>query len=108
MPGDSGPSKWKIGITAVVLTGMMLLAFGRSYRFYSSEPSPDGKYLVEIHEIVRYREFSCEAGYHDALIHVKDKRGNILHRMYDSPAIMCPVSWRDEGVLVGGAYYKFE
>lgn len=100
--------KFKISILVAVIFSGICLASGRYYELYYRESSPDGKYSVEIFEIMRYYEFNVERGYHDALIYVKDKNGNTLKKMWYSPSTMCDVSWERNGVLVGGVSFDFE
>lgn len=100
--------KLKIVFVTLVALLVAILVFGRSYRLYFTDTRPDGKYSVQVFQIIRYYEWNMDDGYHDALIHLEDQQGKVLKRMSDSPANMCPVSWDKKGVLVGGAYYEFE
>lgn len=100
-------SKLKIIFVALIVLPLAILGLGRSYRPYFTDTRPDGKYCVQVFQIMRYYEWNVDYGYHDALIQVKDKQGRILKQMHESPAIMCPVIWGEKGVLVGGAYCEF-
>ena len=101
-------SKPKIILVAMIALLLGILVFGRSYRLYFTDTRPDGKYSVQVFQIIRYHEWNPDDGYHDALIQVKNQQGKVLKRMWNSPANMCPVSWEEKGVLVGGEYCEFE
>lgn len=92
---------------SLVLIFTSILLLKPEYKLYYSEVRNDGDYRVEIYEIIPFLNLFGESGYYDALILVKNKNGKVLKKMRESPATMCPVSWLEGGILVGGEFYSY-